>query len=272
MKTILVPTDYSDVAANALDYAVELAGCLNAKLVLMHAYQVPAPAGETPMMLITPRELEESNRKRIKGLEKKVMEDSGGKIKTETVARSGFVVDEILEVAKTTKAGLIVMGITGEKVQALIGSHTIALMRQAKTPVLVVPRDAAFREVRKIALAYDYNEPVNKEAVHKIKSLAKLFSAKILVLDVEKPVAVPMYENTSAGEALEKSLKGVDHALFFSSSEDLADGINAFADDHQCDWVAMIPHKHGLLNRLFQTSHTKRMAFHTHIPLLSVHD
>lgn len=273
MKTILVPTDYSEVADNALQYAVELASFSKAKLVLMHAYQVPVPTGEVPIMMITPQELEKENLKRIKHLEKKIAEETKGKFPVESLVRSGFTIEEITSVIKEKNADLVVMGITGEKAGAmLIGSHTAALMRQTQTPVLVIPKDARFKEVSKIVLAYNYNESVNAKAINKVKKFAKLFNAKILVVDVEKPVAVPMYENTAAGESLEKSLKDVDHALFFSSSEDLADGINEFADDHRCDWIAMIPHKHNLLDRILHKSNTKKMAFHTHVPLLSIHD
>jgi nucleotide-binding universal stress UspA family protein len=274
MKTILVPTDYSDVAGNALQYAVELAKFSNAKLILLHAYQVPVPTGEVPIMLITPQELEKSNQERIKKLEKEITVQVSGKSEVESVVRVGFTVEEIMDVVKEKKADLIVMGITGtgKLSETLIGSHTASLIKQTKTPVLVVPKDARWQEVSKIVLACNYSEPVNTKAINSVKEFAKLFNAKILVLDVEKPVAVPMYENTAAGEVLENTLRGVDHALFYSSAENMTDGINTFADEHKCDWVAMIPHKHTILSRLFHESNTKKMAFHTHIPLLSIHD
>ncbi len=273
MKTILVPTDYSDVANNALQYAFELARFSNAKLVLMHAYQVPVPTGEAALLLVSPQDLQTENENRLKKLEKTLSDKAKGKLKIESVVRVGFTVDEITQVIKEKHADLVVMGVTGEKIsEVLIGSHTSSLMTRTQTPVLVVPKDAKFKEVRKIVLAYNYNEAVNKPAIDKIKKFADLFKAKILVLDVEKPVTIPMYENTAAGESLEKALKDVDHAMFFSAAEHIEDGINSFADEHQCDWVAMIPHKHTILSRLFNRSNTKRMAFHTHIPLLSIHD
>jgi nucleotide-binding universal stress UspA family protein len=273
MKKILVPTDYSDAATNALAYATELAKSNNAELILLHVYQIPIPVGDVPIMVITPQELEEENQKRIKNLEKNIVSKTSGKIKTGTIVKAGFTVEEISAVIKEKNVDLVVMGITGEKIsEVLIGSHTSSLLRQTQTPVLVVPKDAKFRDVEKIVLAYNYKEKVNTEAVNKIKAFAKLFNAKILVLDVEKPVAAPVYENTTGGELLEKALKDVDHALFYTSAEDISSGINTFADEHKCDWIAMIPHKHNILSRLFNTSNTKKMAFHTHIPLLSIHD
>ena len=274
MKTILVPTDYSEVADNALNYAVELAKFSKAKIILMHAYQVPVPTGDVPVMLVSPAELEDINQKRIKKLESKVTKQVSGKTKVESIIRSGFTVEEITGVVKEKNVDLVVMGITGtgEVSEKLMGSHTTSLIKQTKTPVLVIPKDTRYKEIKKIVLSCNYNEPVNTAAIKKIKEFAKLFNAKVLVLDVEKPAVVPMYENTAAGGVLEKSLKGVETVMFYGSSDNLTDELNSFADAHNCDWIAMIPHKHNILSRLFHESNTKRMAFHTHVPLLSVHD
>ncbi len=274
MKTILVPTDYSEVADNALNYAVELAKFSKAKLILMHAYQVPVPTGDIPVMLVSPMELAEINQKRVKKLEHKITKLTAGKIKVGSVTRSGFTVEEISNVIKEKNIDLVIMGITGvgEVSEKLIGSHTTSLIKQTKTPVLIIPKDAKYKKVEKMILACNYSEPVNVDAVKRLKAFAKLFDAKVLVLDVEKPAAVPMYENTAAGEKLGRALKDVDHVMFYGSSNDLTDELNSFADAHKCDWVAMIPHKHNLLSRLFHESNTKKMAFHTHLPLLSIHD
>jgi nucleotide-binding universal stress UspA family protein len=273
MKTILVPTDFSETANNALRYAVELAKFTKAKLILFHAYHVPVPTTETPVMLILPQELEQENIHRIKKLEKQIIESAAG-IKTECIVRAGFASDEIKDIAKEKNVDLIVMGITGasKAAQVLLGSNATAVMKKVEVPVLVVPNDARYREVEKIVLACNYSEPVNAKAVLKVKAFAKLLNAKVLVLDVEKPVPVPMYETEPGGEKLEKLLKGVEHVLFFSPAEDIADGINTFVDDHNCDWLIMIPHKHTGINGLFHKSNTKKMAFHTHIPLLSIHE
>jgi nucleotide-binding universal stress UspA family protein len=274
MKTILVPTDYSDVANNALQYAVELAKFSNAKIILLHAYQIPIPSGEALTLMVPMQEFEKENSKRIKKLEKKIIAETSGKIKIESFIRTGFVSDEILDVAKEKSVDLIVMGVTGgnKLTETLLGSNTTSVIKQTHTPVLVIPKDARYKEVKKIVLTCNYNEPLNESAIKRFTQFAKLFKAKILVLDVEKPIAIPMYENNVAGEVLEKSLKNVEHVMFYSSSDDMTEEINSFADTHKCDWIAMIPHKHNILNRLFHESNTKKMAFHTHTPLLSIHD
>ena len=53
METILIPTDLSSAAANALDYGIELAKFFNARIVLVNAYPVPNISYEIPFPVET---------------------------------------------------------------------------------------------------------------------------------------------------------------------------------------------------------------------------
>lgn len=274
MKTILVPTDYSETANNALYYAIELAKLAKAKIILLHAYHVPLPTGDIPVMLVSPAELEKENVMRVKKLEKDIAKKFSEGVKTEHVVRPGFVPDEILSVIKEKNVDLVVMGIAGQtKIsRALIGSNTVDVIKKTKTPVLVIPRDCRFRKVGKIAFACDYQGTINSEVMDKLKEFVKLLKAKVLVLDVVKPDKVPVYENAVAGLSLENSLSGVDHSLYFPEGEDVTSEINSFVDTYQADWLVMMPHRHKLLEGIFHKSNVRQMAFHTHVPLLSLHE
>ncbi len=274
MKTILVPTDYSEAADNALHYAVELALLSKAKIVLLHAYHVPLPTGDVPVLLVSPAELEKENVMRIKELKKQLEKKFSEKVKLDHVVRAGFVPDEVLTVAKEKNADLVVMGIKGETrlSRALLGSNTASVMRSAQTPVLAIPSGCRFKKPSKIVLAYDFSKPVPKKVLDTLKMYTSLFNAKLLVLDVVKPEAVPVYDDAVAGLKLENSLKSIPHSLYFPEGEDVVSEINSFADSYKADWLVMMPHKHKFFSGLFHKSNTKQMAFHTHLPLLSLHD
>jgi nucleotide-binding universal stress UspA family protein len=49
------------------------------------------------------------------------------------------------------------------------------------------------------------------------------------------------------------------------------DGVTDFVEQHQADWVIVIPKDHGFFSSLFATSHTTRLAFHSQIPVLAIH-
>ena len=274
MKSILVPADYSEASNNAVQYAAELAKSSKAKIILLHAYQIPLPTGDVPVMLISPAELEKENEKRIKKLERTLLKKFSDKIKIEHVIRAGFVTEEILSVAGEKNADLIVMGIKGESKlsRALIGSTTVSIIKKTKTPVLAIPQDCKFKKIESIVLAYDYKSLIAKEVLEKLKRFVNLFKAKLLVLDVVRPEEVPVYENAVAGIKIENSLSEIKHSLYFPEGEDIVEGINTFTDTYKADWLVMLSHKHKFLSGLFHQSNTRQMAFHTHVPLLALHD
>jgi nucleotide-binding universal stress UspA family protein len=276
MKTILLATDYSKAANNALKYAIELAKFTKAKLVLFHAYNFPLPVSDMAMVMpAVIQDLEEENKKAIKKLEDKIVKQTHGKIEIESFVSSGMPVDEILQVVRKKKVDLVVIGIrgAGKLSQALIGSTATFLMKKTNVPVLVIPEKAKFSKARKIALAYDYSQPIKKDVLRNIKEFAKMFKAEVMILNVVSLFEEPGYKKALELVKLNKAFRGIKHKFYFPASENTPDEINSFVKKQKPGMLVMFPHKHTLLERLlYHTSDTKRMAFQTTIPLLSLHD
>ena len=57
MKIILVPTDFSASAENAMVYAGHLARKLDASVLLLHVYQIPISMNDVPVMMVSAEEL-----------------------------------------------------------------------------------------------------------------------------------------------------------------------------------------------------------------------
>ena len=72
MKTIIIPTDFSPVATNAMHYGLEMARSVNASLLLFHAYQVPVSYSDVPIILVSVDELKKSAEERLETLKKEV--------------------------------------------------------------------------------------------------------------------------------------------------------------------------------------------------------
>jgi nucleotide-binding universal stress UspA family protein len=140
MKTVLVPTDFSNAAMNAAEYAVSFAKEINANVLLLHAYNVPmALAGDVPVMITTPEELQKDNEKLLKKEVARLKKKATVQIAYK--AKMGLAVDEIVEEEKNVD--FIVMGMTGagKLSEFLLGSITTATLKKVKTPVIVVPEN-----------------------------------------------------------------------------------------------------------------------------------
>jgi hypothetical protein len=62
----------------------------------------------------------------------------------------------------------------------------------------------------------------------------------------------------------------VEHVFYFPEKEGLAEGIIEFATEHDADIIAVVPHRYGLLEGIFHKSTSKRLSFHTKVPLLAL--
>ncbi len=274
MKTILVPTDFSTSADNAIDYAAEIAKAANAKLVLFHVYNIPVVPAEAPIAMPT-EEIEKEAMNELQKIKQRLDMKYGEQLSVRCECEFGFPVEEINSYAKECNADLIVMGMegTGILTEKLIGSITTTLIKKANCPVLAIDGHVQFTSIKKIAFASDYNQTNNKLALAPLKELAGLFQSHIYILNVvPEGEEIPSMDKAAEGIKLEHSLEGTDHSFHFMSNKDVVEGINQFVEEQKIDMVAMIPHTHSFFQNLFQEPMSKRMAFHTKAPLLTLHE
>lgn len=272
MKTILVPVDFSVASENALKYAIELAKSMEARLILFHSYRVPMVSDTAPL-IVTPDELEQSSNQLLIELDNKFKKEKAG-IKTELLSKAGFAVDTILEVIEEKKPDLVVMGMKGHTnaLDKLIGSNTTTIMKKTKCPVLVIPKDAKFERPFTFVLACDHKKAIAPSIVRTIKYYARLFDAKINILEIFKTEEAVTYENSVPAVLLEYTLTDYDHASHLREGDDAAEELDKYIATYKPEWLIMVPREHSGLNNLFHRSFTKQMAFHTHLPLLSIHE
>jgi len=272
MNTILVPVDFSPTAENAAEFAAEFAKFSKAKLILFHVYSVPVPVADVPVTTIPLEEVEKESIERLTDFNKKLTQKHPD-INTELITHAGFVVEEILMMIEERKPDLVIMGLIGEgKSSGFFGSNTTTVMKKAKCPVLTVPSDVKFKKPEKIALACDYSATVPDEVVNRFKEFVNLFNSKVLVFDVLKRAELVTYQKAVAEVNLENSLGSLEHSIYYPTGDNLPEETNNFIERNNVDMLVMIPHNYPLLQKIFHHSTTKKMAFKTKIPLLSIHE
>jgi len=145
-KTILVPTDFSECSADALQYAVQLAQKLDARLYVLHVWQAPISGWEGGWAI--PPEvtdaIEKASRDQLTSFVAKARKDSP-QLEVEAICMEGDPRMSIVRRAKEFKADLIIMGTHGRRgiSHALLGSVTENIIRNASCAVLAVRQPEA---------------------------------------------------------------------------------------------------------------------------------
>ena len=145
-KNILVPIDFTETSSKALDYAVELAKRFEAKLTVLHAYEIPVFGFPDGALIATADVASRISNAAQQSLAATVAARSGSGLVMEGVLRNGVTWEEINTLAAEISADLIVIGTHGRKglARALLGSVAENVVRTATVPVLTIhgPREA----------------------------------------------------------------------------------------------------------------------------------
>jgi nucleotide-binding universal stress UspA family protein len=267
MQTILVPTDFSDNAKNALSYAAQLAKRLNASLVLLHAYMLPTPVSEVPYVMLNAEEMQRDNERIAKEAVDDIVSRYG--INATSIVRLGFPSDEIDAVVEDQPVHLVVMGMKGKgALEKMMGSTTTSTIKKVKKPILVVPEHASYTDIKQVTYATDFSYTVGSHTYDPLLELLKTFDARLHVVHVRKKA-----DNDTAGvERLDPAFTTVPHEFHIVTDSEVKHGIESYLQEHRTDLLVMVTHEHSFLERLFGKSHTKAMVYDTHVPLLVLRD
>ena len=275
MKTIIVPTDFSPVATNAMNFAVDMALNINASIILLHVFQVPVSMTDVPVVLISGDELKKSSEEKLESLKQSIRHITSGKQKVYTEAKIGDVVDELEDLCKLIQPFAVVMGTKGASgiERMLFGSITLTTIRHLKWPVIVVPPGKEYGNgIKKIGFACDFKQVVETTPVQFIKQMVKEFNAELHVLNVDYENKHFKPETPEQSVLLHTLLEDINPNYHFINNADIENGINEFAETNNLDLMITIPKKHKLLEGLFKPSSTKQLITHTHVPVMCVHE
>jgi nucleotide-binding universal stress UspA family protein len=276
MKTFIVPTDFSDTSKNAARYAAHLAEHVkDAKIILYNVFdKIETGSDGSPVYN------DHEGRKNIMELAlasvRSEMHGLAPDVQIELLAEeeSSFI-DSLERLARRTEASLVIMGITGASPieQIFIGSNTLNMVSRNVCPVVIVPPNASFTGIKNVAFTSDFKEVDKTTPAQPLRDVLDLFNPFVHVVNVDSEHYVELTEEYKAEKAkLEVILSGYQKEYYFMRQYDFIEAINQFVDDYKIDMLVTIPKKHSFLGGLFKTSHTKKLAYHSHVPLIAVHE
>jgi len=278
MKTILVPTDFSNNANTALRYAIRLAGITNASLYVLHCFQYSsykhlASESEEQRNLI----IQQTGKEQLAKLQKHVHKaykslglaaDPATKLQAEF---NPFVVEETIRVAQKIKAGLIVMGTHGATgVQKfLFGSNTANMVAKSPLPVLAIPESYRYRPLKKLLFCSDLAHIKNE--LQKVMAFAKELGATVKLLHIDYGDSGPLIKSAQKAIQQYEDTSSVKLVIENAQPENsLLSDIRSYAARTRPHCMVMFTKEHGFWHKLFAgDSIAEEIASALPVPLLS---
>ncbi|MCI9845522.1 universal stress protein [Flavobacterium pectinovorum] len=266
--TIIAATNYSETAANAVNYAAEIAKAVGAKLVLFNSFSLSVHSANS---LISASEMQKQLDKAVSRLD--VLGRATAAlfhIEVSTFCSYSFLEDELISIIDTTGADLIVMGMAERSfAQELLGNSTTSVIKNINFPVLAVPKNAHFHKLKKILYASD---SVGWSSIKKfswIRNIAEPLGTEIEIFNVNNSIK-ELKEEHSIRLTGEEELEDVKYIYKSVRSNAVIEEIKKEIKKYNADILVMMPRKYGFWDSLVHISKTRIMAAGMEIPLLSI--
>lgn len=277
MKHILVPTDFSDQANYAVEFAAKLGQAIGAEITLLHVVvdgtlptvnytgEVALPDMQDRLFVM---KLIEKGKEELRTLASRP--DLEG-LNIHTELHVGDIYYGVKDIISEKNIDLVVMGTKGASgfEELIIGSNAERVVRHAKCPVLTIHERPANMEIKNIVYANALEEP-DHTCAGIVNDIQKAFGARVHVVRVNTPnnfktdhATSPILEQIAA----QSGFSDFETHIYNDASEE--EGILNFASKVDADLIVMATHGRTGLAHLLSGSLAESVVNHTHRPVLT---
>lgn len=261
MNTAIVPVDFSESSLNAARYAVQLlTGHYGVNMILYHLYDKSWQAVRV--------------NENLDKLKEELQQT--GVVKITTLAEEG---DDLIvgleKLARHQQADIIIIGITGRSSigQTFIESNALKIVKQKVCPVMIIPPDTRYKDLKNVLLTSDFKNVLHTIPIVPIKKILKTFEPDLHIINVDSEHYVAITEEYQTEKTkLTDMFSEFNPEFYFLGWYDVDEAINQFAHDKNIDLIITVPKDHSLIEKMFHSSHTKNLVYHSSVPVLAVHE
>jgi len=280
MKSILVPTDFSELADNAIEVAIEISKNTKTTIHLLHTVEIlhvwdevsnymeidtTKQEGYSYIHIVTDKANEKLN------VIKQRIEKQG--VDCVVAVENGKPYEAILHYIKYNNISLAIMGTKGSSglSEVVIGSNAQKIIRKSTCPILTIKGDQEEVSFDNIVLASDFHDEKINANMEYVANMASYFNSKVALLFVATPLNFSSEKEISENIeklAVKSGLK--NYSIVVHKSESAEEGIMEYCQLRTPDMVAISTHGKGFLRKLFISNTTEYLANHLSTPLLSM--
>lgn len=260
MDKLLVAVDFSPSSVNAARFAADVAAHINVAVVLLHVININMLVNGLPIEAGVYSRTEDDAELQLASLQEELSDRIMGKVPVSFQMVSGFVASELKNYSQQIKPLAIVMGAQGKSKmdRLMLGSNTTEAIKSLRYPVWVIPADAIFTKIRKVALASDM-ENTRTLPLNTIDYFVQLFSAELQILHVSNST------RTLNSADIEKAL----HANFYHiKNKDVEAGINQYTKEHHVQLLVLVHRSRNPFSDTFHKSMSAHISWHPIVPVM----
>ncbi|MDG1730383.1 MAG: universal stress protein [Algibacter sp.] len=276
MRKILIPTDFSENATNAIKYALELFKYEVSEFYVMHAYQDDIYAKDDSITRknldnITTLVSNESSKK-LKDTLKIINELSPNPRHTyNIISANNLLLDEADTIVDEQNIDIIVMGTKGKTNDKKItfGSHTLQVLKYVQCPVLAIPENYKYTQPKYILFPTDYMIPYKRRELKLLCEMVSPYRAVIDMLYISKSDKLSLRQEDNMA-FIEGHLCKNKLNFNIENSKHIINTIYKYIKEKSIDMLVMVNTRHSFLENILFQSTVDELSLHLDIPFLGL--
>lgn len=271
MKNILFPTDFSENANHALQYALRISTDFNAILHLVNAYQLPYNQAAPSTYKLLDALKESSNNELLKCVHNIKSNSDYKALKVKHYAIQGNLINVVTELEKDINIDLIVLGTKGASgpKEVLIGSNAEQIVYHANTSVFVIPDNAPEFSFSKAVFATDLKQIKEANVFSVYLKMCKKYQTENQIVHF---VSNENNINDTSKETkfLNTLFSTIHHTFYTEKTDDILKGINQFVEKHKHSLLVVFSRKHSFIETIFHKSITDKLTCRSKLPIFVI--
>lgn len=278
-KNILIPTDFSKNAFNAITYAFELFKEKECNFHIFHSYFLPRSA-KGNLLFPEPEPHEYDEAAKASGLSMLRLKDRVNQLPANSnhtiffEDKYGTLIDLLNEKVTQDNIALIIMGTRGvtNDVKIAYGRNAVNVMENVKgCPTLAVPANFSYKKLNEIVFPTNFKSHFNELEINTFTTLAAQDKAAIKILHIGKEANLNSKQQENR-KLLESYFKDLHYSFHWVEKSSVKEAVLAFVDKENSDLIAFVNRKHWFFGSVFSNPLVKSLGVHSTVPVLALHD
>ncbi len=276
MRSILIPTDFSDNAMNAIKYALELFKYEKCDFYIMHAYEDAIHKETTSLTRENLESVTEMMANKcaahLEQILKEIHEISPNPRHTyHSISANNILIDEADSIVNDKDIDLIIMGTRGKSNDKKItfGSQTLQVLKYVQCPVLAIPEKQTYTQPKQILFPTNYLIPFKRRELKLFCDMVAPYRSIIDVVYISKSSKLSMRQEDNQlfiKEALcknEINFKTLD-------SKHVVETIEQYVKEHPIDMIVMVNTRDSFLESFLYPSRVDQLSLDLKVPFLAM--
>ncbi len=274
MRKVLIPTDFSENAFNAVKYACQVFKYEKSEFYIVHAYADEVyrqdAANERSILETLKASTLESSEIKLKQTEEQLKEYAPNpKHSYRFVSVFSNLIDAANDWVEHENMDIVVMGTRGatNDRKIVFGSNTLQVMRYVNCPVLAIPEDYEYQPPKQVLFATNYMVPYKRRELELLDEMAGSFRSTVHMLYID-PIKTLSLRQEDNQEFLKTCLRKPELRFETTPEKEKTFAITKYILHNDIDMLMIVNSRHSYLEDMLYQSTMDKLGLHLKIPFM----